>query len=306
MSVGLPGGTVLLAVLGGAIRSSTPYLLVSLGECLTEKSGRTNLGQEGILVLGAMVGYAGSYQTGSAWAGVLSAGVVGMAMGALHALACQLRRVNDVAVGIALILLGTGLAFLFGKPYIQPAAPMLSSVALGWWAADPAVRAALQVNVLFVVGIALAIAMHLMFQRTRWGLILRTVGGNAEAARALGYSVDGVRLVATTVGGFLSGMGGSFLSLYYPGSWTESLSTGQGLIAVALVIFARWRPLRCLGAALMFGGAEAIGPALQAIGLSQVYYLVSAAPYVLTLVIMALTCAPGRRAAGAPGELKIA
>ena len=302
----MTGGTVLLAVLGGAVRSSTPYLLVSLGECLTERSGRTNLGQEGILVLGAMVGYAGSYQTGYAWAGVLAAGVAGMGLGALHALACQLRRVNDVAVGIALILFGTGLAFLFGKPYIQPAAPMLSSVPLGWWAADPAVRAALQVNALFLLGIALAVAMHLVFQRTRWGLVLRTVGGNAEAARALGYSVNGVRLAATAVGGFLSGMGGSFLSLYYPGSWTESLSNGQGLIAVALVIFARWQPLRCLWAALMFGGAEAIGPALQAVGLSQVYYLVSAAPFVLTLAIMAITCAPGRRAAGAPGELRIA
>jgi len=298
--------TVLLAVLGGAIRSSTPYLFVSLGECLTEKSGRTNLGQEGILVLGAMVGYAGSYETGSAWLGVLLAGASGLGLGALHALACQLRRVNDVAVGIAIILLGTGLAFLFGKPYIQPTAPMLPDLPLGWWAADPVVEAALRVNMLFFVGIVIAIAMHLVFVATRWGLIVRTVGGNAEAARALGYGVDRVRLIATGIGGFLSGMGGSFLSLYYPGSWTESLSNGQGLIAVALVIFARWQPLRCLWAALMFGAAEAIGPALQAIGLSQVFYLVSAAPFVLTLVIMAVTCAPGRRAAGAPGELRIA
>jgi ABC-type uncharacterized transport system permease subunit len=303
---GMLGGTVLLAVLSGAVRSSTPYLFVSLGECLTEKSGRTNLGQEGILVLGAMVGYAGSYEMGLAWAGVLAAGVAGMALGALHALCCQLRRVNDVAVGIAIILLGTGLAFLFGKPFIQPAAPMLSAISIGWWSADPAIRSALRINELFVVGVLLAILMHLFFIRSRWGLIVRTVGGNAEAARALGYDVDRVRLAATAAGGFLSGMGGSFLSLFYPGSWTESLSNGQGLIAVALVIFARWQPLRCLWAALMFGGADAIGPALQAIGLSEVYYIVAAAPFVLTLVIMAVTCAPGRRAAGAPGELKIA
>ena len=303
---GILGGTVMLAVLGGAVRSSTPYLLVSLGECLTEKSGRTNLGQEGILVLGAMVGYAGSYEMGFAWAGVLAAGVAGMALGALHALCCQLRRVNDVAVGIAIILVGTGLAFLFGKPFIQPAAPMLSAIPFGWWSGDPAIRSALRINELFVLGVLLAILMHLFFIRTRWGLIVRTVGGNAEAALALGYNVDRVRLAATAAGGFLSGMGGSFLSLFYPGSWTESLSNGQGLIAVALVIFARWQPLRCLWAALMFGGADAIGPALQAIGLSEVYYIVAAAPFVLTLIIMAVTCAPGRRAAGAPGELKIA
>jgi simple sugar transport system permease protein len=303
---GIVGGTVVLAVLSGAVRSSTPYLFVSLGECLTEKSGRTNLGQEGILVLGAMVGYAGSYELGFAWAGVLAAALAGMALGALHALCCQLRRVNDVAVGIAIILLGTGLAFLFGKPFIQPEAPMLSALSLGWWSADPAIRSALRVNELFVLGVLVAILMHHFFIRTRWGLIVRTVGGNAEAARALGYHVDRVRLAATAAGGFLSGMGGSFLSLFYPGSWTESLSNGQGLIAVALVIFARWQPLRCLWAALMFGGADAIGPALQAIGLSEVYYIVAAAPFVLTLVIMAVTCAPGRRAAGAPGELKIA
>jgi simple sugar transport system permease protein len=303
---GLIGGTVVLAVLSGAVRSSTPYLLVSLGECLTEKSGRTNLGQEGILVLGAMVGYAGSFESGSAWLGVLAAGVAGMALGALHALCCQLRRVNDVAVGIAIILLGTGLAFLFGKPFIQPSAPMLSAIPLGWWSTDSAIRSALRINELFVLGVILAVLMHLFFIRTRWGLIIRTVGGNAEAARALGYNVDAVRLLATAAGGFLSGMGGSFLSLFYPGSWTESLSNGQGLIAVALVIFARWQPLRCLWAALMFGGADALGPALQAIGLSEVYYIVAAAPFVLTLVIMAVTCAPGRRAAGAPGELKIA
>jgi simple sugar transport system permease protein len=298
--------TVILAVLGSAIRGSTPFLFVSLGECLTEKSGRINLGQEGILILGAMVGYAASYETDSAWLGVAAAGAAGAALALCHALACQLRRVNDVAVGVALIMFGTGIAFLFGKPFIQPAAPMLPALPLGWWASDPAVRAALQVNALFLLGIALAIGMHLLFRRTRWGLILRTVGGNAEAARALGFRVDRVRLIATAVGGFLSGMGGSFLSLYYPGSWTESLSNGQGLIAVALVIFARWEPLRCLLAALMFGGAQAIGPALQAIGLSQAFYLVSALPFVLTLVIMAVTCAPGRRAAGAPGELKIA
>ena len=115
-----------------------------------------------------------------------------------------------------------------------------------------------------------------------------------------------VRLIATVAGGMLSGIGGSCLSLYYPGSWTESLSSGQGLMAVALVIFARWDPLRCLWASLLFGGASALGPALQAAGLSQVIYIVGAAPYALTLGIMAATCSPRRRALGAPNELRIA
>jgi simple sugar transport system permease protein len=292
--------TVILAVLGSAIRGSTPFLFVSLGECLTEKSGRINLGQEGILILGAMVGYAASYETGSAWLGVAAAGAAGAA------LACQLRRVNDVAVGVALIMFGTGIAFLFGKPFIQPQAPMLPAIGFGWWSDAPQIRAALDVNVLFFIGAALAFAMRHVFVETRWGLILRTVGDSADAALALGYSVNRVRMIATVLGGVLSGIGGSFLSLYYPGSWTESLSSGQGLMAVALVIFAKWDPVRCLWASLLFGGASALSPALQAAGVSQVYYLVSAAPYALTLAIMAATCSPRRRAAGAPGELRIA
>ena len=295
-----------LAILGGAIRGSTPFLFVSLGECLTEKSGRINLGQEGILVLGAMVGYAGSYWSHNPWAGVAMAGLAGGILGLVHAVACQFRRVSDVAVGIALIMFGTGLAFLFGKPFIQPQAPMLPAIDFGWWSDAPRIRAALQVNVLFFIGVALALLLRYGFKSTRWGMIVRMVGDSADAARALGYGVDRVRLYATAAGGVLSGIGGSFLSLYYPGSWTESLSSGQGLMAVALVIFARWDPIRCLWASLLFGGASALGPALQTAGLSNLTYIVGAAPYALTLLIMAVTCSTKRRAIGAPGELKIA
>src|SRR5258706_7420679 len=148
--------------------------------------------------------------------------------------------------------------------------------------------------------------MRELFRRTRVGLVLRTVGESADAARALGYDVARVRLRATTAGGFLAGVGGSFLSLYYPGSWNEGLSSGQGLIAVALVIFARWSPLRCLWAALLFGGAGALGPALQSVGISQGYYLFNAVPYVLTLLILVWTCSPRRSLQGAPVELGVA
>ena len=121
------------------------------------------------------------------------------------------------------------------------------------------------------------------FRNTRWGLILRTTGDSAPAARAMGISVDLVRFLATTAGGFLAGIAGAFLSLYYPGSWNEGLSSGQGLMAVALVIFARWDPLKCVVAALLFGAAGALGPALQSIGVTQGYYFFNAAPYILTL-----------------------
>ena len=303
MTAGLGAWGVPVVVLGGALRVSTPFLFVSLGECLTERAGRINLGLEGTLVMGAMAGYATSVLTGSPYLGVLAAGGVGVAFGALHGWLCSLPRVNDVAVGIALMLLGVGLAFFLGKPFIQPVAPRLPTIALGRWSDVPQIRSALEVHALFVAGVILAVALGWLLRRTRWGMMIRVVGESAAAARAIGYDVERVRLLATMAGGFLAGVGGCFLSLGYPGSWNEGLSSGQGLMAVALVIFSRWDPLRCLLASLLFGGAGALGPALQAVGITSGYYLFSTAPYVLTLVIMIATSSARRTLPGQPGEL---
>jgi len=295
-----------LAVLGGALRVSAPFLFVSLGECITEKSGRVNLGLEGTLVMGAMSGYAVSYLSGSAWLGVIGAGVVGAAFGAVHGWLCGRPRVNDIAVGIALMLLGIGLAFFLGKPFIQPTAPRLPAIGLGNFSDIPQVRSALQVNALFLLGIVLAPMLRLGLAHTRWGLVLRTVGESAEAARAMGHDVGRVRFWATVAGGVLAGIGGSFLSLFYPGSYNEGLSSGQGLMAVALVIFARWDPVRCLYASLLFGGATALGPALQSVGVTSGYYLFNAAPYALTLLIMIASSSARRTSIDQPKELGMA
>ncbi len=296
---------VLLAVLGGAVRVGTPFLFVSLGECLTEKAGRINLGLEGVLVFSAMAGFGGAYLSGSPWIGVLAAAGSGALLALLHGLVCSLPRVNDIAMGIALMLLGTGLAFYLGKSLIQPQAPQIPSIPLGGWSDSPNVQAALQINALFPLGVLLALAMGWAFMNTRWGLLVRMVGDSADAARALGNSVNGIRIAATVAGGAIAGLGGASLSLYYPGSWNEGLSSGQGLIAVALVIFARWSPVRCLGAALLFGGAGALGPALQGVGVSGYYHLFNAVPYVLTLAILVWTCSPRRSIKGAPLELGV-
>lgn len=294
--------TVIIAVLGGAVRVGTPFLFVSLGECLTEKSGRINLGLEGTLIMGAMAGYGVAWITGSPWLGVLAAGATGVVLGFVHALLCQQPRVNDIAVGIALMILGTGLAFFIGKPLIQPSAPLLPSLSLGGWSDNPALRAALEINALFIVGVILTPIMAWFFRSTRWGLAVRTVGESDEAARAMGLNVNGVRMLATMVGGFLGGIGGASLSLYHPGGWSEGLSSGQGLMAVALVIFARWDPVRCLYAALLFGGAGALGPSLQSVGVTWGYYLFSAAPYVLTLALM-IAASSTKVRSGMPGSL---
>lgn len=299
-----------LAIVAGTLRGSAPFLFVSLGECLTEKSGKINLGLEGTLLMGAMSAYGVSYlaqgAVGSAvspWLGVIVAGIAGMVLGFIHAWLSQQPKVNDVAVGIAMIIFGSGLAFFFGKPFIQPSAPQLPAIGLGDWSTITQVQQALKINPLFVLGILIAPAMAWFFRTTRWGLFIRAVGDNPEAALAMGISIRKVRMLCTMAGGFLAGVGGAYLSLYYPGSWSERISSGQGLMAVALVIFARWNPVQCLWASLLFGGAQAVGPALQAVGIDGGYYLFNAAPYVLTLVIMILTCSPKRTISGAPGAL---
>jgi ABC-type uncharacterized transport system permease subunit len=268
--IGLWG--VPLAILAGAIRVSTPFIFVSLGETITERSGRINLGLEGTLVFGAMIAYGTAVVTGSPWLGILAAMISGTAFGLFHGWICKFPKVNDIAIGIAMMQLGLGLAFFVGKPFIQPVAPHLPAIPFGWWSSIAQVRAALDVNVLFLAGIVLAVLLWWALKNTRVGLIIRVVGDSSDAARAMGLNPNTVRLFATAAGGALAAIGGAYLSLYYPGSWTERISSGQGLMAVALVIFARWNPLGCFAAALL---------------------------------IMIVTSSPGRSLAGAPGELSI-
>ncbi|NTG90649.1 ABC transporter permease [Agrobacterium rhizogenes] len=302
-AIGLWG--VPLAIFAGAIRVSTPFIFVSLGETITERSGRINLGLEGTLVFGAMTAYAIAVLSGSAWLGVLAAMATGAIFGTVHGWICKWPKVIDIAIGIAMMQFGLGLAFFLGKPFIQPVAPHLPAIPFGFWSSLPPVQAALNINILFIFGAGLAVILWWALKNTRIGLVLRVVGDSTDAARAMGINPDRVRLLATAVGGSLAAIGGAYLSLYYPGSWNERISSGQGLMAVALVIFARWNPIGCFVAALLFGGAGALGPALQSVGVTQGYYLFYAAPYVLTLVIMIITSSPTRTLAGAPGALSL-
>ena len=295
--------SVPLAILAGTLRGSAPFLFVSLGECLTEKAGKINLGLEGTLLTGAMTAYAVSYLTKSPWLGVLAAGMAGVGLGLIHAWLSQRPRVSDIAVGIAMIIFGSGIAFFFGKAFIQPKAIPLPVFELGNWSSYPQVQDALKISPLLLIGMAIAPLMQWFFSSTRWGLYVRAVGDSPSAARAMGISVVGVRTRAIVAGSFLAGVGGASLSLYYPGLWSERISSGQGLMAVALVIFARWQPIHCLWAALLFGGAQAIGPSLQAVGISSYRYLFNAAPYIMTLIITIITCSPRRTLTGSPGAL---
>jgi simple sugar transport system permease protein len=195
------------------------------------------------------------------------------------------------------------LPFFFGKSFIQPSAPQLPTIDLGTWSSISAIQSALKISPLFLIGVAIAPLMQWFFKSTRWGLFIRAVGDSPDAAKAMGISINKVRMICIIAGSCLAGIGGAYLSLYYPGSWNERISSGQGLMAVALVIFARWNPVQCLYASLLFGGAQAIGPALQSVGINSYYYLFNASPYILTLLIMIITCSPKRTLTGAPGAL---
>src|ERR1044072_1469528 len=252
---------VLLAIVGGALRVSTPFMFVALGECLTEKSGRVNLGLEGTLVLGAMTAYAISYHSGSPWLGVLAAGGAGAVLGAMHGYICKLPRVNDIAVGIAMMLFGTGVAFFFGKAYIQPSAPRLGSFSLGEWTGSQQIATALQINPLLLVDVAVAVLMAWSFANTKWGLIVRMTGDSAPSAKAMGVSVDLVRFLSTTLGGFLAGIGGAFLSLYYLRAWRYGRPRPNGGRAGFLRAMAP-DPLRDRRAAVRRGRRDRSGPAI--------------------------------------------
>ena len=295
-----------VALFGGAIRASTPFLFVSLGECITEKSGRINLGLEGTLVLGAMSGYAVSYLSGSPWLGVLAAACVGALFGVLHAAICSLPRVNDIAVGIALMLLGIGLAFFLGKPFIKPAAPNLPSIDLGWWSSVPQIHDALKVNILFILGVVLAPAILWGFRNTRWGLVLRMVGDSADAARAMGYSVNVVRLLATALGGVsrrhrrlvpvaLLPRQLERAAVQRPGDHRRGAGDLRALEPDAVLL--------CVAAVRR--GGRASGQRCRSVGVSSGYYLFNATPYALTLLIMIVTCSPKRALIGAPNELAV-
>jgi ABC-type uncharacterized transport system permease subunit len=258
---------------------------------------------EGVVLMGAMTAFGVSDRSGSPWLGALAAALTGALLGLLHGGLSELPGVNDIAAGIAMFVFGSGLPFFFGKQFAAPMAPQLPVLDLGAGIQNSAVHAALRITPLLFLGIAVALFLHYVFERTRWGLHVRAIGDAPEAAQSMGIAVRRNRVIATTLGAALAGIGGSHLTLYFPGIWSEGISGGQGLMAVALVIFARWSPLRCLGAPLLFGGAQALGPSLQSAGITGFYHVFNASPYLLTLTVMILSCSKSRTLAGIPGAL---
>ncbi|SDP22458.1 ABC transporter permease [Desulforhopalus singaporensis] len=280
--------TVLL--LAAAVQSGTPILYATLGEILTEKSGVLNLGVEGVMILGALVGFLASKVTGSPLAGLLAAGAVGCVAAAVHGLVCLVFQGNQVVSGLALTILGTGVANYIGTGYVGQLAPGFAPYPMPVLSQLPVVGTIFfNHDPLVYLSYFIPVVLFLFFSRTHHGLNIRAVGENPAAASAAGLNVAVYRWFGIIGGGFFMGLGGAYLSLAYTHLWTTNLTAGRGWIAVALVIFAFWKPGRAVFGAYLFGGIMALQLRLQASGTQLPSSILLMLPYALTIVVLVLS-----------------
>ena len=294
---------LIIDVLTAGVRGGTSILYAGLGETISERAGVINLGTEGSMLLGALAAYMVAADTGNPWLGVLVGGLLGAMLSLLHALLVVWRGANQFASGLTMLFLALGLTSLFGAAYvgrtITPfevwAIPVLNDI--------PFIGPIFfEQNALVYLSYLAVPAVWFLLFRTKWGLLIRTAGERSDALTVNGYNVKRVRIAAVTAGGFLAGVGGAQLSIAYTNSWFENMVAGRGFIAVALVIFASWSPIKVMGGAYLFGAALALGPALQARGVGINQFALHVIPFVLTLVVLAVL---GRRTiSAAPAELK--
>ncbi|GAB6038695.1 ABC transporter permease [Fundidesulfovibrio butyratiphilus] len=279
------------------LKSSMAVLYAALGEVVCERAGVINLGQEGMMLAGALAGFAVGYATGQTSLGFVAAGVVGAALALIHGLFCVRLGVNQLLSGIALTILGSALASFLGRPCIGLVGPRLTELKIPLLSDLPGVGQALFAqNALVYAGLVLTAGVWWLLERTRAGLLLRACGENPEAAQSMGVNVARVRFAAVAAGGAFSGVGGASLSLAFTPGWKEAMTAGQGWIAVAMVIFAGWRPLAALGGALFFGLLTAAQFLFQTTGQEFVpIWVLRILPYLLTVLTLCLAALWGRR-----------
>lgn len=287
---------IFLSLLAATIQAGTPILFATLGEILTEKGGLLNLGVEGIMLVGALAGFMTALLTGSPVLAFAVGGLAGAATASLHGIVCIWFLGNQVVSGLALTIFGTGLANFFGTPYIGQTAPGFDKFSLPLLGDIPLLGTVFfQQDALVYVSYLVPFLLWAVFRYTRLGLAIRAAGESPAATRAAGLSVLRYRWIALLGGGMLVGFGGAYLSLAYTHLWTNGLTAGRGWIAVALVIFAFWRPARAMAGAYLFGGVMAFQLRLQAMGTTLPSSILLMLPYVLTIVTLALASWRGKR-----------
>ncbi|OLB78131.1 MAG: ABC transporter permease [Actinobacteria bacterium 13_2_20CM_2_71_6] len=292
--------SLLVDVAEGAVRGGTSILFAALGETLAERAGVINLGTEGSMVCGALAAYAVTAETGNPWLGVLGGAAAGALLASVHAVIVLNRRANQLATGFVVLFLGLGLTSLFGAAYVGRTVHTFTPLAIPLLSDIPALGPILfKHDPLTYLSYLLAPAMWWLLYRSRWGLLVRATGERPEVLRAYGRNPGAVRYLAVIGGGLLAGIGGAQLSTAYANTWFENMTAGRGFIAVALVIFAAWHPLRAVGGAYLFGAALALSPALQARGIGFNQFALDALPYVVTIAALILL---GRRRSNAAPE----
>ena len=295
----------LIAVFSSAVIAGTPILLAALGELVTERAGILNLGVEGMMLIGAVCGFMATIITGNSWLGLLAAMLAGGAMGLIHAVLSVSLRADQTVSGLALSLFGAGLSGYLGKAYIGlPVAEPFHSVPLPGLSQIPFFGPVLfRHDVLVYLSWVLVLALWFFLKKTRPGLYLQAIGENPAAADSLGINVAGLRYLYVIVGGMLCGAGGAYLSLASAPSWLENMTAGRGWIAVALVIFALWRPWRALVGSYLFGGIDALGFHLQAAGVHVSQFFLQMLPYIFTITVLTVVMAKRGGRIAAPGAL---
>jgi simple sugar transport system permease protein len=277
------------AILLTIITASTPLLLAAIGELVAERSGVLNLGVEGMMIMGAVCGFAFAALSGNAGVGVVGAILAGMAMAALFGFLTLVLVANQVATGLALTLLGLGLSGLIGDPFTGKAGIKVQAIYIPYLTDVPIIgRLIFGQDPLVYLAVALTIVVSWFLFRTRGGLILRAVGDNHTSAHALGYSVVRVRFLAVLFGGACAGLGGAYLSLAYTTQWLENMTAGRGWIALALVVFSSWLPSRLVFGALLFGAVGILQLHAQALGLGIPSQFLSSLPYLTTILVLVL------------------
>ncbi|VAV92678.1 Nucleoside ABC transporter, permease protein 2 [hydrothermal vent metagenome] len=288
-------------LLASLMVAATPIMIAALGELVVERAGVLNLGIEGMMITGAICGFAVAVETGSPLLGFIAAALGGALLSLLFVLLTQFALANQVASGLALTLFGLGLSALLGQKYVGVKPPPISKLDIPVLSDIPFFGQVLfSHDIVVYLGLALVAGVWYMLKYTRAGLILRGVGENHDAAHALGYKVVRVRIMAIMFGGACAGVGGAYISLIRVPQWTEGMTAGAGWIALALVVFASWKAGRVMLGAYLFGGVTVLQLNLQAAGVSIPVEYLSMSPYVITIIVLVIMSADK---SGAPASL---
>ncbi len=294
------------------IVAAMPLLLATLGEIITEKAGHLNLGVEGLMLMGAVMGFAAGYETGNPFMAILGALAAGIVGSLIYAFLTVSLRANQVVTGLTLTIFGTGFSSFMGKSYMGMIVP---DEIKGFFAKTPLPLLEkipflgpvfFRQDIFSYLAYALVVVMSLYLYKTRWGLNLKGVGENAPSADASGVRINLYKYVHICMGGALCALGGAYMSLVMMSVWVENVVAGRGWIAVALVIFASWNPIKAFFGAFIFGGLSILGFRLQSIGIHVSQYWVDMLPYVATIVIIVLSSRKNSKENQPPGGLGVA